>query len=477
VRRGRGRRSALLLLLAVLWSVTGSLPSTSAVFTATTATTAQFTAWVAAVPAVLTQPPATASCISHTGSGPCTDGEALSHATAVAVSADGASVYVASDYSHAVSALSRSSATGFISQLGGASACVQSSNSSVSGGPCAKVGQMFGTNDVAVTADGRFVYVTALDENAVTVLSRGAGGELVRVAGSAGCVQNVGGSCTNGKAMMNASGVTVSPDDKHVYVMSKQQGTVSIMSRNTTSGALTPVVCLRGSATDAEGEACTVTSALPGASSMAFSPTGGHAYVASRDGSAVAAFTRDAGTGVLTPLTGTAKCVSETGDGGTCVDGTGLSGASDIAVSSDGASVYVASAWSNAVAVFARHNASGALTQLPGTSACVSNDGSSGCVDGNALAGPTGVAVSPDRTHVFVTSSGSGSLSVFHRTAGTGALTQASGTAGCISATAAGCTVGRALAGASGVVVSPLGEDVYVTSLSSSAVALFTRTR
>jgi DNA-binding beta-propeller fold protein YncE len=67
----------------------------------------------------------------------------------------------------------------------------------------------------------------------------------------------------------------------------------------------------------------------------------------------VAAFARDRRTGALTQLPGTDACVSEDGAGGACADGVGLIVADSVAVSRDGRNVYVASE-GNAVAVFAR---------------------------------------------------------------------------------------------------------------------------
>ncbi|MCB0828727.1 MAG: hypothetical protein KDB62_07970, partial [Solirubrobacterales bacterium] len=110
-----------------------------------------------------------------------------------------------------------------------------------------------------------------------------------------------------------------------------------------------------------------------------------------------------AAVGTLDQKSGTAGCVSETGSAGACADGTALGEAYSVAVSPDGGSVYVASAVSDAVAVFDRNPTTGALSQKPGTAGCVSETGSGGiCVDGKALDGPRSVAVSPDGESVYV---------------------------------------------------------------------------
>ena len=75
---------------------------------------------------------------------------------------------------------------------------------------------------------------------------------------------------------------------------------------------------------------------------------------------------------------------------------------SSVAISPDGANVYVTAAGSDALAVFARNRRTGALRQLPGARGCFSQFPGGGCLVGRALNEPTSVAVSPDGEHVYV---------------------------------------------------------------------------
>ena len=100
-------------------------------------------------------------------------------------------------------------------------------------------------------------------------------------------------------------------------------------------------------------------------------------------------------TGDLTQPAGSAGCVSETG-AGPCADGHGLGGASSVAVSADGKSVYVASDTIGAVARFNRITTTGAITQPAGSAGCVSETGAGPCADGHGLGGASSVAVSAD---------------------------------------------------------------------------------
>ena len=77
-------------------------------------------------------------------------------------------------------------------------------------------------------------------------------------------------------------------------------------------------------------------------------------YVAALLSSAVAEFARDSRTGALTQLPGGDACVSNDGSGGLCTDGKGLHSATSVAISANGRSVYVGSQLDPAVSVFAR---------------------------------------------------------------------------------------------------------------------------
>src|SRR6185503_17983328 len=98
---------------------------------------------------------------------------------------------------------------------------------------------------------------------------------------------------------------------------------------------------------------------------------------------------------------GRAGCVSETGTG-PCADGHGLNGASGVAVSPDGKSVYVASM--GGVARLVRNPTTGAISQPAGLAGCVSETGSGPCADGHGLEAARSVAVSPDGNSVYIAS-------------------------------------------------------------------------
>lgn len=215
-------------------------------------------------------------------------------------------------------------------------------------------------------------------------------------------------------------------------------------------------------------EGCASGNGLAGATDVAVSADGAHVYTTAADSAAVAFFGRDGDNGALTQV----GCVSYNGtagyDGtdGACADGAALTGATALAISPDGRNLYAAARRSGGLAVFARDPSSGAVAQLQ----CLRNFIACDLV--YSLAGASSVAVSPDGAHVYATAGTDGAVTVFARDAN-GRLTPVS----CVSddGTDGHCTDVKALRGASDVVVSADGRFVYATAAQSSSVVTFAR--
>jgi DNA-binding beta-propeller fold protein YncE len=422
----------------------------------------------------LAQKAGTAGCVSLDGTGgACQTNAGLSGAYGIAASPDGKNVYVAAFNSSAVAILKRDTGSGALTPAGcvsqgGAGGCT--SGNGLSGAVAVAV-SADGKNVYVASGLGDSVAVFDRDP---------ASGALAQKAGTAGCVSEdgSGGTCVDGMGLNNPQGVAVSPDGTSVYVASVDSNAVAILDRDTASGALTQKPGTAGCVSDTGVGGCLSGTALLGVHDVNVSPDAKNVYVAAANSSAVAIFDRNAGTGGLTEKAGTAGCVSETGTGGLCQDGQGLSSAWHVAPSPDGKSVYVTSNASSALAILDRDPASGALAQKAGTAGCVSDDGTGGnCQDGTAFAQASGSAVSPDGKFVYAASPTAGAVTILDRDTASGALTQKPGTAGCVSDDGTGglCRDGTALDGASHVALSPDGKSVYVASDVSNAVAIFDR--
>jgi 6-phosphogluconolactonase (cycloisomerase 2 family) len=237
--------------------------------------------------------------------------------------------------------------------------------------------------------------------------------------------------------------VAVSPDGAHVYVASFDDDSLAIFGRDAASGRLAPTGVLVDGIGGVDG--------LNGPRGIALSPDGAHVYVAGSRDDSVAVFTRDPGTGAL-------AFVQRKKNGPGVLDS--LNGARAVAVSPDGAHVYVVADPADAIAVFARDPATGRLDFVE------RKKNAEGGVTG--LDGPYAVAVSPDGVSVYVTAFDDDAVSVFGRDAATGGLTfvereknDEGGASG--------------LDGARAVAVAPDGAYVYVAGELSRAVAIFAR--
>ena len=402
-------------------------------------------------------------CIADTGdaAGCGSTQQGLDGASSVAASPDGKSVYVVSSYDNAITRFDRNTTTGALTGAG----CIADTGDTAG---CGTTQQgLNGARSVAVSPDGKSVYVASLIDDAIVRFDRNTTtGALT----GAGCIADTGdtaGCGTTQQGLDGASGVAVSPDGKSVYVASFTDDAITRFDRNTTTGALTGAGCIADTG-DAAGCGSTQ-QGLNGASSVAVSPDRKSVYVVSEADSAITRFDRNTTTGALT----VAGCIADTNDIAGC--GTtqqGLNGASSVAVSPDGKSVYVASFTDDAITRFDRNTTTGALTGA----GCIADTGdAAGCgTTQQGLNGASSVAVSPDGKSVYVASFTDDAITRFDRNTTTGALTGA----GCIADTGdtAGCgSTQQGLNVARGVAVSPDGKSAYVVSEADNAITRFDR--
>ncbi len=146
---------------------------------------------------------------------------------------------------------------------------------------------------------------------------------------------------------------------------------------------------------------------LRGVSALVVSPDGKNLYAAATDDDSLIVFSRSTQTGLLSFLE-----AQIAGTGGV----EGIHRVKAVAVSPDGANVYTASSRDDAVAVFRRAPATGALTFVERK-----RDGVDDVLNG--LNGAAAVAVSPDNLFVYVCGYDDDALTVFARNPQTGALT------------------------------------------------------
>jgi DNA-binding beta-propeller fold protein YncE len=342
---------------------------------------------------------------------------------------------------------------------------------------CARARGLNGPNSVAVSADGKSVYATSVISDSVAVFRRNRStGALTQARGENGCIaaRAIPG-CATGRALDGPDVVTVSPDGRNVYVGAFFGNAIAVFDRDASSGALSQPSDATGCLVNAPTDGCTTGLALAAPEGMAISADGDNVYVASAVSNAIGILTRDPSTGALTQATDGTGCITGSPLAG-CATGIQLTGANAVAVGAGDDNVYVTSLLSNSLTTFNRAPSTGQLTQQTGTSACVIYVLAVGCSLGRALDAPEGVAVSPDGASVYAAAFGSGAVDVFDRNASSGALIQKARRAGCVTALATPtCARGRSLRKAGSVAVSPDGKHLYSAAFGSDAVGVFKR--
>jgi DNA-binding beta-propeller fold protein YncE len=393
---------------------------------------------------------------------------------AIAVSADGRNVYVASSGSDAIAIFQRNRKTGALSQGKGTIACVSAKGA----GNCAPAIGLDEPNSVALSPDGHSLYATSRAGNSVTTFVRNpkTGGLRQLPPNFPGCISGIAiPGCGAGLALLAPDVVVVSPDGENVYVGSFFGNAVAAFARNPQNGALTQLAGTAACIAEATA-GCATGIGLKSVEGLAISPEGTSVYAAAALSNAVVVLSRDPSTGALAQASDGSGCIVDAALGG-CTTGRELAGANAVVASANGANVYVTSLFANSVTSFNRTAVSGALAQKEGTAACLIFLRAAGCSFGRALQAPEGLALSSDGKTLYVAAFESDAIAVLDR-GKAGSVAQKPGSAGCVARRSLpGCTRGRALNGVSSIAVSADGRNVYSTSFESNAVDVFRRNR
>ncbi|WP_182867220.1 beta-propeller fold lactonase family protein [Rhodopirellula sp. JC639] len=296
----------------------------------------------------------------------------LDEAAGVTTSPDGNYLYVASYNDDSVTVFSRNAATGQLT-------VVQQVVDNVGG-----VSGLWGAQSIAITQDGENLYVASALDDALVMFDRDPlTGQLTFLGKLTDGIGGVDG-------LNEAVGVQVSDDGNHLYVAAFTDGSVTLFTRDPSTGLVSYTQKYVGNTS--------------GAFAAEFSPDQRHVYVSAANSSAITVYDRDASSGLLT-----LKQTIRQSDVG--VDG--LSGVSGMSVSPDGKNVYAAGHFSDKIAVFDRDTTTGLLSFLHTTAD----------PNGTSSARPISVLASPDGHQVVVMYELYDAIQIYDRDPSTGQLT------------------------------------------------------
>ena len=451
---------------------------------------------------------ASTACASTSGATATGGDSGLVGLQAAEVSPDGRSLYAVAPGDDAIVVFGRDRRSGGLSYRGcisgkteAAAACTLAPNAASGGAGSGLDGAQY----LAISEDGRSVYVTGRLDDAVTTFRRD------RTTGALthrGCITadtsgvacaTIPGAAPNGTgtALASVDAIDASSDGRSVYT-GTSDGTVAHLRRNRKTGQLSFRGCITA---DSNVNCRRIPGAVPGGSDTGFasmryialSPDGRSLYTASDSDEAVGHFQRRPKSGRLdfrrcvTGATVITNCVPISGatmNG----DGTGLRSLVHVTVSPDGNSVYTVADSDEAIARFDRRPGSGALafrdcfsgssnvagcTPVPGATATAADSG----MDSSVWA-----EVAPDGRSVHVAGAGDDAVVTFRRVPRTGALRPR----GCLTAETetTSCTQipGAASQGQDtglddprGLAASPDGRSLYAAATDDAALTRFGR--
>jgi DNA-binding beta-propeller fold protein YncE len=421
---------------------------------------------------ILSQFPGAPGCFSEVPLAGCADSDHLSHAADVVVSADGKFAYVASYESSSVTGYTLDPAT---ASFGHRVTCW----SQVAAAGCVKGDALDGARGLAIAPDGKTLYVASayhsLDNGGVAALARDPATGVLTAQRNCRTRQATA-VCPQAVGLEGAQNVAVAPSGNAVYVTAYYGG-----SGTQTGGALTAYSILPSGALGTQISCRTAASiAVAGCthddipfhpSGLTVAPDGNTVFMTIRAGNAyhggVAGY-KPAADGSLSSAT---TCFAEIPTLPCIEDASGITDATDVAVSADNARIYVSALeGGGSVAAFSRNLSTGRIDAELG---CLDADQSDGCRRAAGLTNAFGVAVGPDGQAAYV-AAGNG-LAAF----ATDPLTGFDEEIGCwTEPVVAGCGRAHGVTTGTGVAVRPDNRAVYMAAQmtgTGGAVSAFRR--
>jgi 6-phosphogluconolactonase (cycloisomerase 2 family) len=272
-------------------------------------------------------------------SAPCASTVNLGTPRGLAFSPDSRFLYATSFSGDKVVPFARNPATSRLTPIG----CVREGAATAACPTAAH--NLDGATDVDVSPDGRSVYVTSFRGDAITAFARDPQSGLLA---EAGCwAQDGRGGCAKARGLDGAYDLAISPDGRNVYVAARFSRAVVTFARDAASGRLAQQPGRSGCVAERGADGCLASThpSLHGVRGVTVSPDGRNVYAGAFSASAISIFSRRAGSGTLRQLAGTAGCITNREPGRKpstpgCAIGRGLHQVWGIAITRDGSRLY-----------------------------------------------------------------------------------------------------------------------------------------
>lgn len=384
--------------------------------------------------------PAPAGCLETTNASSCGPLHGASSPFRVAVTPNGKNAYVGDGST--VLVLDRSVSTGRLTQKSGTAGCVGQAAG------CTPLGSLGTVSALAVSPDGKNLYVTSYTNHALFVFTLTASGGLTLTE----CHGNVAG-CAPMRAMNGPWDLAITPDGSSVYVAAVNSDSIAALSRDESTGELVQPNGGNGCYSRSGDEGCTLDDRFEGLQSIAAASNSSVIALAAGP-RAVMSFQRNV-TGALARPSGVNCLAAESLP--SCGTVAGLAGADSLAVLAG--RVYVGT---DTRILTIDRSSSFTLAYR----SCV-GDGA-GCAKVRGFQGDPSLTVSPTGSHVYAGprwyNAGARTLLAFRRTS-TG-LAQVEGSAGCraTSPVPTGCAATTGIGTSGDLALSADGRFVYLAS-------------
>jgi hypothetical protein len=372
----------------------------------------------------------------------------------------------------ALGIFSRSANTGTVKQLSGR-ACVERQDPPRDLG-CATARNLLGLRFVTVSPDDRFLYTTGA--TGITIFRRNLkAGTVTALPGQGGCLSTTTVGCTQLPGSGGVEDLAITRDGTQAYASGS--GNVLTFARDPRTGTLTLRSCFgEHSEGIPEPGGCALGRGIVSSRSVTLSPDERFVYIASLE-DALAIFARNPRTGQLTQLTGVDGCINTNGKDG-CAIGRAVDAPHRLTITSNGRFAYLAGKHGgdsprSSLDLFRRDPARGTLTQLPGKAGCINEDGHKGCALGRGILGAHAAILDMSERTLYLASDREAGIAVFRRNTTTGELTQFPGKYGCLSGIPwEGCAISRRMGGVHFLVLSNDGRFVYAAGENSEALVV-----